>query len=295
MKDGKDIATTMKYAVTLASGQLGGTIIKKLTSQVGAENVIGIARTPAKAAHLGVEIRKGDYNVKADFDSALKGVDRLLIVSNTGDPEVRKEQHRNIVQAAEEACVSKIVYVSIVGETADTSFAPIVASNRVTENDVQTSGLVWAIGRNGIYIEPDLEYVDEYVKRGSIFNCAGDGKCAYICRSELADAYACLLIQDKDSLMGKIHNLTGSSISQSELVDAINKGFSKELVFQRMTVDEYLADRKGALGEFIGTVITGIYDSMARGWFDVPSDFETVTGRPHKSVDRMIADFRSSL
>ena len=49
----------MKVAVTTASGKLGGEIIKNLISEIGAENVIGIARTPEKAIHLGVEIKKG--------------------------------------------------------------------------------------------------------------------------------------------------------------------------------------------------------------------------------------------
>jgi NAD(P)H dehydrogenase (quinone) len=52
----------MKIAVTSASGKLGSTIINYLINEIGAENIIGMARTPGKAKHLGVEIRKGDYN-----------------------------------------------------------------------------------------------------------------------------------------------------------------------------------------------------------------------------------------
>lgn len=52
----------MKIAVTSASGQLGAAIIRHLIPEIGNKNVIGIARTPEKAQHLGIEIRKGDYN-----------------------------------------------------------------------------------------------------------------------------------------------------------------------------------------------------------------------------------------
>ncbi|MCM4158274.1 NAD(P)H-binding protein, partial [Gramella sp. AN32] len=61
----------MKIAVTSASGQLGSAISKQLIKEIGKDNVIGIARTPEKAKNLGIEIRKGDYNNRQDFDRAL--------------------------------------------------------------------------------------------------------------------------------------------------------------------------------------------------------------------------------
>jgi hypothetical protein len=67
--------------------------------------------------------------------------------------------------------------------------------------------LQWAIGRNGIYIEPDLEYIEIYKKDGAIINCAADGKCGYTSRQELAFAYFNLLTND--SLLGKTYNLFG--------------------------------------------------------------------------------------
>ena len=45
-----------KIAVTAASGSLGAAIIQAAIDLVGKENVVGLARTPSKAAHLGVEI-----------------------------------------------------------------------------------------------------------------------------------------------------------------------------------------------------------------------------------------------
>jgi len=52
----------MKIAVTAASGQLGSEIVKACVALVGTQNVIALARTPAKASHLGVEVRPGDYD-----------------------------------------------------------------------------------------------------------------------------------------------------------------------------------------------------------------------------------------
>lgn len=280
----------MKIAVTAANGQLGSAIVDELIKEIGRENVIGIVRTPEKAFHLGTEIRKGDYNSREDFDSALKGVDSVLLISGMDDPEKRIQQHRNVIEAAKQNSLKKIVYTSIIGDENETAFSPIVRSNRQTEKDVLESGLNWAIGRNGIYIEPDLEYIDTYAKVGEIRNCAGDGKCCYTSRDELGFAYTQMLLNDKHN--GRTYNLTGVPITQTQLAEFINQEFNTNLQFNSVSVDEYEKERKAELGDFIGTVITGIYNGIKKGVNEVPSDFEQVAGRPHKSPIEMIKGFK---
>ena len=276
----------MKIAVTSASGQLGAAIVKTLITEIGKDNVIAIARTPEKAKHLGVEVRKGNYNSREDFNIALKGVDAVLLVSGMDEPQKRIQQHRNVIEAATYNSVQKIVYTSIVGDDINTAFSPIVQSNRQTEEDVSTSGLDWVIGRNGIYIEPDLEYLGTYIKEGEIRNCAGEGKCTYTSRAELGFAYAKMLIEDKHN--GNIYNLVGDAITQSELTDYINQVYQTKLVYNSVSVEAYKADRIGDLGEFLGTIIAGIYEGIKNGANDVPSDYEKAAGRPHKSTLEII-------
>ena len=144
----------MNIAVTAASGGLGSAIIKQLLKQLPKEQIVGLARSPEKAEFLGVEIRKGDYNKLEDLLLSLTGMDVILLVSGRDAPDKRIEQHRNVIRAAKESGLKKIVYTSIFGEVTDTTFSPIIASNRQTEEDVKASGLQWSIGRNGLYIEP---------------------------------------------------------------------------------------------------------------------------------------------
>jgi len=280
----------MKIAVTAANGQLGSSIVSELIKEIGKENVIGIVRTPEKASHLGVEVRKGDYNSREDFNSALKGIDSVLLISGMDYPEKRIEQHRNVIEAARQNGVKKIVYTSIIGDEKKTTFSPIVRSNRQTEKDVLESGLNWVIGRNGIYIEPDLEYIDTYVKEGEIRNCAGDGKCGYTSRGELGFAYTQMLLNAIHN--GHTYNLTGEPITQAQLAELINHVFSTNLKFNSVPVDIYEKERKAELGNFVGTVIAGIYNGIRNGVNNVPSDFEKAAGRPHKSAVEMMKAFK---
>lgn len=276
----------MKIAVTSASGQLGTAVVKQLIKEIGKEKVIGIARTPEKAKHLGVEIRKGDYNNRQDFDKALQGVDAVLLVSGMDDPKKRIEQHRNVIEAAKQNGVQKIVYTSIVGDENKTAFSPVVQSNRESEKDVRASGLEWVIGRNGIYIEPDLEYIDNYVEEGEIRNCAGDGRCAYTSREELGYAYVQILLNAKHN--GQVYKLVGEAITQAELAGIINQVYHTNLTYNSVSVEAYEQERKEALGDFIGTIIAGIYQGVKIGANDVESDFEKAAGRQHKTAVEMI-------
>ena len=115
----------MKIAVCAASGQLGSAIIRALKKEVDPNQIVALARTPEKAAHHGVEVRKGDYTLKADFDVALKDIDAVLLLSANGEPMGRIPQHRNVINAAKEAGVKKIVYTSVGGD-----FGPVVKSNQ---------------------------------------------------------------------------------------------------------------------------------------------------------------------
>jgi NAD(P)H dehydrogenase (quinone) len=287
MFDGKE--KTMKIAVTAAGGQLGTSVVNQLLKYADRKEIIGIVRTPEKVKDAEVEIRKGDYNNKSEFVKALRSVDVVLIVSGMDHPDKRIGQHRNIIETAKECGVKKIVYTSIIGKEGDSDFDPIVSSNRQTEKDIMESGLKWSIGRNGLYIEPDIEYLEQYKKDGKISNCAGDGLSSYTTRDELAYAYTRMILEE-DRNAG-IFNLAGQAISQQQLADYLNKAFGTNLTFESISPDEYREIQKKTNGEFLGTVIAGIYTKIRNDEFNVESDYLAVAGRKHISWD----DYFSSL
>lgn len=279
----------MKIAITSVNGQLGTAIANKLIQDLGKDNVIGIARTPEKAKHLGIEIRQGDYNNRQHFVEALKGIDKLVLISGMDEPQKRIQQHRNVIEAAKLNGVQKIVYTSIVGDEKNTAFSPVLQSNRQTEEDIKSSGLQYTIGRNGIYIEPDLEYIATYIKEGGISNCAAEGKCTYTSRKELGYAYAKMLLNDH--LNVQTLNLVGDAITQAQLAGFINQVYGTSLTFTSIGVEDYKKERQAALGDFIGSIIAGIYEGIKNGANDVASDYEKATGRKHQTTLKMITEF----
>jgi NAD(P)H dehydrogenase (quinone) len=281
----------MKIAITAVSGQLGAAITKRAIEEFGKENVIGTARTPENAKSLGIKVFKADYNSKEDFIKAFQGINAVLLVSGMDKPENRIQQHRNVITAAKDAGVRKIVYCSIIGKPGTSTFDAVVNSNRQTEKDIKESNLEYAIGRNGLYIEPDIEYLENYIKDGKIANCAADGKCSYTSRDELAIAYSQLL--KNNSLNGKIYELVGEAITQTELVGYFNKYLETNLLFESMSVKDYLAWQQNTNGEFLGTIISGIYEKIRNGEFEIDSDFKKVVGRKHKAISEIINSYKN--
>lgn len=270
-----------RIAVTAASGQLGSEIVQATAKNFGNRNVVGLARTPSKAESLGVEIRPGDYESRRDLKQSLHDIDTLLLVSGMDSPDKRIEQHRNVIESAKQAGVRKIVYTSVQGAEKNTAFSPVVQSNRQTEEDIRNSGLSWVIGRNGIYIEPDIEYIETYKQRGEIANSAGDGKCGYTTRPELAYAYARMLTESKHD--GQTYNLHGEAITQQQLAEFLGHAFGTDLKYRPMSVQAFREDRIAELGEFLGSVIAGIYEGIRNGAANNESHFALAAGRDHQS------------
>ena len=111
-----------KIAVTAASGQLGAAIVNATVELVGPENVVGLARTPSKAAALGVEIRPGDYTQPEQLEQSLLAG---KIVAYAQGFEVLSEASREyqwnlplsrIAEIWREGCLIRSVFLNDISE-----------------------------------------------------------------------------------------------------------------------------------------------------------------------------------
>ncbi|HYF03623.1 MAG TPA: NAD(P)H-binding protein, partial [Patescibacteria group bacterium] len=108
----------MKIGITGATGQLGRIVVSRLKDTIDANSIVALVRSPQKAADLGVETREADYDKPEALDSALQGIDTLVLISSS-EVGKRAMQHKNVIDAAKKAGVKRIVYTSLLH--ADTS------------------------------------------------------------------------------------------------------------------------------------------------------------------------------
>ena len=287
----------MRIAVTAASGRLGGVTLDELQNRVGRDGVIGVARDPKKIATPDIEKRAGDYASVADMAAALAGIDTVVMISApvAGDSD-RFALHQNVIAAAIKAGVRKVIYTSVIGDerVEATSFAPFMAINRDTETALQDSGLEWVIARNGLYLDLDVLHIRHADSHGGVYrNNGGAGHCGYISIAELGFALAELATSDECN--ASIVNLMGDTYTQAELVEFANQAFNLNVRYEPITLEQNIArfmsdERIAARGKDVVSMLSGCFECIAAGGFDVKSDFERATGRVMKSIPEQLAE-----
>jgi uncharacterized protein YbjT (DUF2867 family) len=140
------------------TGTLGSEVARRLSAQGRPLRVL--TRDPIRAAHLpaGVEVVQGDLRRPETLAVAVKGVEAIIAAAHGfvpagGSPRaVDRDGTINLLGAATQAGVSKIVFVSVYGARADHPME-LARMKYAAEQSVRGSGLVWTILRPMPFLE----------------------------------------------------------------------------------------------------------------------------------------------
>ena len=272
-------------AITGATGQLGRLVIEQLLKTVPANQIVAIVRNPAKAEALsqqGIVVHQGDYTDQAALTTALKGVEKLLLISSS-EVGQRATQHQNVINAAKAAGVTFIAYTSLLH--ADNSPLGLHVEHVATEKALATSGIPYALLRNGWYTENYLASAPPALEHGVFIGAAGEGKIASATRADYAAAAAKVVSEEGHA--GKVYELAGDSAwTLSELAAELSKQSGKPVVYQNMSEADFAAALKS-----VG-LPAGLADMLADsdvgaskgGLFDDSHTLSKLIGRPTTSL-----------
>ena len=272
-------------AITGATGQLGRLVIEQLLKTVPANQIVAIVRNPAKAEALsqqGIVVRQGDYTDQAALTTALKGVEKLLLISSS-EVGQRATQHQNVINAAKATGVTFIAYTSLLH--ADNSPLGLHVEHVATEKALAASGIPYALLRNGWYTENYLASAPPALEHGVFIGAAGEGKIASATRADYAAAAAKVVSEEGPA--GKVYELAGDSAwTLSELAAELSKQSGKPVVYQNMSEADFAAALKS-----VG-LPAGLADMLADsdvgaskgGLFDDSHTLSKLIGRPTTSL-----------
>lgn len=230
----------MTIAVTGATGQLGRKVIAQLAGK-GVTDVVALARSPEKAADLGVAVREADYDRPETLGPALDGIDTLMLISGS-EVGKRAAQHAAIIDAARAAGVGHIVYTSILN--ADSNPISLAEEHRATEAKLAESGLPVTLLRNGWYTENYAASAPMAVQHGAVLGSAGEGRISGASRDDYAAAAVAVLTGEGHE--GKTYELAGSDFTLSDLAGEIAAQAGKPVVYSDMPAAEYAKVLEGA-------------------------------------------------
>ena len=279
------------YAVTGTTGHLGPLVVRELLARgVPAAEVVALARTPEKAADLGVPVRRADYSDTATLPEALAGVDVLLLVSGS-EVGRRVAQHTAVVEAAKTAGVQRVAYTSIAN--ADHSTNPLQPEHKATEDVLRASGLPFTIFRNNWYLENYTGQVPQYLATGEVLGIDGDARIGAATRADMAAATTAALLDEGTA--GATFELSGPPITLAGLAEAVTDVTGTKVAYRDVTPEELTAILRGTgLDDGTAGFVVALEESVARGDLDVPGDdLERLLGRPATTLaDALRADHR---
>ncbi|KUL89315.1 hypothetical protein ZTR_03745 [Talaromyces verruculosus] len=154
-----------KIGIFPASGSLGGSIVKHLSSLIPASSLILIARRPdslAEYSRQGAVVRRADYDDDSSLNRVFDGVGVLFLISYPScEHEHRSRAHRKAIDAALHSGVKHIFYTSLAfaGNLTQSTDALVMRAHLDTEAYLQELGrtrapdFTFTILREGLYHE----------------------------------------------------------------------------------------------------------------------------------------------
>ncbi|WP_295791096.1 SDR family oxidoreductase [uncultured Microbacterium sp.] len=271
----------MTLLVTAATGHLGRLVVSALLERgTAASDIVAGVRTPGKAADLadrGVRVVELDYSRPETLAPAFAGVDRALLISGTDADRVAG--HRNVVNAAAEAGVERLVYTS--APRVDEIDYALGADHLATEQAIAASGVSATILRHNWYTENYLDAVARAAGTGEIVAAVADARVASASRRDYAEAAAVALTTD--DLAGRTIEVGGDvAWSYDELATAASEVLGRPVTYTAVTLDQLTAGLEAA-GLDAGTAafVAGIDDAIARGALSqTDGSLARIIGRP---------------
>lgn len=291
----------MKIVITGASGQFGRRAALMLLERVAPEDVILLTRKPAGLAEFaarGAQVREGDFDRPDALVTALKGAERMLMISTDSVGGKRLKQHRAAISAAREAGVKHVVYTSFVGAIPENPAISAI-EHVATESMLRDSGMVWTFLRDSQYSEAlALFAAPGAAMSGQWLSAAGEGRLAMVSRE---DCIACAVAAVAGSgHENQIYNITGPELLSFRDCAALAAEFSGRTVnYQPCSDDEKLAffDALGVPRQIVGDEpiagpipwpseeMVSFERAIREGFFDILSDdVERLTGRKPRSL-----------
>jgi NAD(P)H dehydrogenase (quinone) len=281
--------------VTGASGALGRLVIEDLLTRVPAEQLRAAVRSPEKVQDLaerGVDVRRADYDEPSTLRHALEGADKVLLISGS-EVGRRFDQHKAVVEAAQQAGVKHLAYTSVV--KADTTTVFVAPEHKATEELIRASGLPFTFLRNGWYNENHAAPIAEVATTGVLRGSAHDGRVASAARADYAAAAAVVLTEEGHE--GKVYELTGDvAWTFPDLVAEVGRLANRETRYEDLTEDEYakaLAEA-GVSEQLIGYLLVLDQAVASQDLGETSGELRALIGRPTTPIGEYVAEVLAS-
>jgi NAD(P)H dehydrogenase (quinone) len=268
-----------RLAITGSTGAVGGRAARRL-ADAGVEQRL-LVRDAGEAPQLdrAVPVEVPDYGDYDTMSVALAGVDTLFLVSFR-EAEDRLDRHFRAVDAAAAAGVDRIVYLSFLQASSDSTFK-LGRQHYATEQHIRDSGMPFTFLRSSFY----ADFVPFFTGDDGVIRApAGDGKVSWISRDDIADTVVAVV--QTDAYVGQALENTGpAALDFNETAAVLSRVTGRDISYVEESEEEAWESRRpsgAADWEIEGWVSS--YLAVANGELAFVSDtVQRLTG--HAPID----------
>jgi len=265
----------MNIMVTGANGGYGSYALDYLREFAPEANLYALVRSKEKGKALkdkGVNIRIGDYTNLDSMVDALKGIDRLLLVS-LSVPVAQK----NVVEAARMNGVTYIAYTSLHGLEYPKFGLEII--HRQTEELIKKTGIPYTFLRNNWYLELIAPFIANSVKEKKFWYYSGDAQISWALKREYAEAGARVIAGGH---YGSVLELAGRPCTFNELAQAAEAATDQAIDINEVNRNDFVAQTGiSQMGMMLATTYQDYAIAGNNGESEASSVvFEKVLGHP---------------
>jgi NAD(P)H dehydrogenase (quinone) len=269
-------------AVTGAAGAIGSRVVGLLAAE--GIPVTALVRD-ARRAHPSATAAVVDYADRASIDAALQGADTLVFIGSDGRADRVLAHHHNILRAANEAGVRRIVLLSSQDADAESPFcyAPVYAD---TERQLTDSCAEAVVLRAGLYAEFFGRWVLDAARSGELA-LPTQASVAPIGRADVARALASAAVGSAPRLT----TITGPAAFDLDALAAIASRLGgRDVRASTIAADEFRHRLiETGTDPWWSYAFTSIFESIDQGRFArVTPDFTALTGRTPQSFEAVL-------
>src|SRR5215208_3067848 len=279
--------------VTGATGNNGTEIVKRLATARAQVRAMVRNRERANAIALpNVEVVEGDFDRPATLLSALAGVERTFLLTNSS--ERAQAQQIAFIDAARQSGVAHIVKLSQFSAEAH-SPVRFLRYHAAVEAALQASGIAYTLLRPNLFMQGLLNFRSTIATQNTFYAAAGDAKVSAIDVRDIADVTVAALTESGHE--GKLYELTGpQALTHAEMAEGLSRALGRQVAFVDIPPE---AMREALLG--IGFPVwqaEGLVEDYAhyrRGEAAaVTSGVEDATGKAPRSFEEFARDYAAT-
>ncbi len=273
-----------------ATGTVGKEVIRIL-SPAGI-TAKAFTRNRERAATLlphDVHIMQGELDDVASLKTALNDVSRLLLITPSDPQQVSWE--RNVISAAAESGIRRIVKLSTLGANPDSS-SLIARWHGQSEANLKSSGIPYTILRCHNFMQNTLAFAPSIAAEGAFYAPLADAKIAMVDARDIAEVAVKVLTEE--SHRGRIYRLTGAeAVSYHRVADLLSEAIGREVKYQSITLrtaKENMIEKgfpSWEVEELLNLYVQFRQGGGERVWNDIPD----ILGKPARSFAQFVKDY----